>query len=263
MSTILKALKRAEQDCPNLCQKNTSSLKFNVRKTLYSKVKRRQSKFFISSKRLVYGMGLVIVIASASYLLFFGNINFQSNHPPRKIASQPSIMASAELNERKAPARQPVDESNTSLAETQENIMDSKIMTVPFVEKKVLDLPENNTTSAFETKHLGDPEKTSQSQIIKNTTPPKTSQPLSELEIKKGDSNDIPASSEITQLKKGILKIQAIAWAEDPTERIAVINNKVLEEGGSVQGYRLIHIGKHEVLLRHSDRNFKLIFKSP
>ena len=260
MSSILKALKRAEEDCPNLRHKNTSSVKFNVKKTLYSNVQRQQGRFFISSKRLVYSL-LVIVIASTSYLLFFGNINFQSEYPPRKIVSQPYIMASAELNDQKIPALRPIDKSNTRPAETQENIIDPKIMTVSFAEQKVLDLQEDNVISGSETKLLEDPEKTSQSQIINNTTPPKASQPLSKLEIKKGD-HDITATSEITQLKEGILKIQAIAWAEDPIERIAVINNKVLEEGESVQGYRLTHIGKHEVILKQSGREFKLVFKS-
>ncbi len=260
MSSILKALKRAEEDCPNLRHKNTSSVKFNVKETLYSNVQRQQGKFFISSKRLLYSL-LVIVIASASYLLFFGNINFQSEYPPHKIVSQQYIMASAELNDQKTPTLRPIDKSNTRPAKTQENI-DPKIMTVSFVEKNALNLQEDNVISGSETNPLEDPEKTSQSQIIKKTTPPKASQPLSKLEIKKNDNKDITATSEITQLKEGILKIQAIAWAEDPIERIAVINNKVLEEGESVQGYRLTHIGKYEVILKQSGREFRLVFKS-
>jgi hypothetical protein len=64
----------------------------------------------------------------------------------------------------------------------------------------------------------------------------------------------------ILPLKNHSLKIQAIAWAEEPADRIAVIDNRVLTEGDSVQGYRLVIIEKNSVILHYSDNDYRLQF---
>jgi type II secretory pathway component PulC len=69
-----------------------------------------------------------------------------------------------------------------------------------------------------------------------------------------------PAPREILPLKGGILKIQAISWARDPADRIVVINSKILEQGESIQGYRLVQIKEETVILDHSGQEYELAF---
>ena len=90
-------------------------------------------------------------------------------------------------------------------------------------------------------------------QEIKQKEPVQMPQPLSKPAPEKKD--------EIFPLKDEILSIQAISWAKNPSDRIAVINNKIIGEGESVQGYRIVEIGQDEVILRLADQKFRLIFK--
>lgn len=233
MSTILKALKKAEQDCPDQDFKKTAALKFNVRTTLNSRMQRQRGGFHVNSKQLVFTLGLAIVVMAAAYLMVFGNKAFQSEDSSRKMVSQLSVVAPAEPKDPKPPVKRVITESPVLPAAGPEN-----------------DIP---------------PEKTPPLKIIKKKTLPTVSQPPTNPDInpdtKKRGRDAIPAIPEILPLEQGILKIQAIAWAQDPAERIAVINNEILGEKESVQGYRLLHIEKDEVILQHGGREYKLVFK--
>ena len=56
------------------------------------------------------------------------------------------------------------------------------------------------------------------------------------------------------------LNLQAIAWSDNPERRIAVINNHVVREGSSFEGFYVILITKEEVIVREDGKNWKLIF---
>ncbi|MCP4693957.1 MAG: general secretion pathway protein GspB, partial [Desulfobacterales bacterium] len=49
------------------------------------------------------------------------------------------------------------------------------------------------------------------------------------------------------------LKLQAIAWSEDPARRIAVINGRIIREGGAVGGVVVDRIDRDAVVLRAED----------
>ncbi len=66
---------------------------------------------------------------------------------------------------------------------------------------------------------------------------------------------------EILPMKDGTLNIQAISWAKNPLDRIAVINTKIVGEGDFVQDYRILEIGKDEVIFQLSNQKFRLAFK--
>nr|WP_320192048.1 general secretion pathway protein GspB [uncultured Desulfobacter sp.] len=66
---------------------------------------------------------------------------------------------------------------------------------------------------------------------------------------------------EIPLLKDQSLKIQAISWDQDPTNRITVINNSILNEGDAIQGFQVLRIEKEAVLLNGNGRNYRLKFR--
>jgi len=205
MSTILKALKKAEQESPEQENKSRSSLTLNVRTILNSRIQHQQQGFFLSQKGLIFILGAVLVIASVSYILFF---------PDKTI--QPSIV-----------------DSQPPPAVAGQNVAVHKMESrSPGVEKAL----------------------TPQEQDIKEKAPEQISQPLS----KPGSRKE-----EILPLKDGILSVQAISWSKNPSDRIAVINTKIVGEGESVQGYDILEIGKDEVIVRlsDSDQKYRLAFK--
>lgn len=52
--------------------------------------------------------------------------------------------------------------------------------------------------------------------------------------------------------------VQAIAWSKLPAERIAVINGAVVREGGVVEGIQVIQIDLDEVYLKKGDKTWML-----
>jgi hypothetical protein len=65
------------------------------------------------------------------------------------------------------------------------------------------------------------------------------------------------------RMTDGRLEVQAIAWSEQPSERMAVINNHIVREGGSVEGFFIVRIGKDTVILRENGRLLKILFGEP
>jgi type II secretory pathway component PulC len=56
------------------------------------------------------------------------------------------------------------------------------------------------------------------------------------------------------------IKLQAISWAQAEKESITVINNTVLHEGDSVEGYTVVKIRPDDVVLRRSGRMWRASF---
>ena len=57
------------------------------------------------------------------------------------------------------------------------------------------------------------------------------------------------------------LKLQAIAWSENPKDRMAVINNSIVREGGSVGGAAITHIGEDMVVFKKEREEWKQLFR--
>jgi type II secretory pathway component PulC len=58
-----------------------------------------------------------------------------------------------------------------------------------------------------------------------------------------------------------ILKLQAIAWSDDPQSRIAVIDGQIVREGETISGASIIHINENEVIIKENGEELRLLFK--
>ena len=225
MSTILKALKKAEQESPEQEDKNRSSLKLNIRTTLNSRIQHQRQGFFSSAKGLILVLGSALVMALAAYVLFSPDRTIQSP-PPRAVQPQSSSVTPVEKNASQTPSRPPIKDFQPPSEALARNVTVHKAENLPpAIEKTPMQ----------------------QEQDIKE----KGSVPVS----KPG-----PREEEIFPLKDGILAIQAISWARNPSDRIAVINTKIVGEGESVQGYRILEIAQDEVIFELSGQKFRLPF---
>ena len=65
----------------------------------------------------------------------------------------------------------------------------------------------------------------------------------------------------IPPLKDHALKIQAISWDQDTSNRIIVINNSILSEGDAIQEFQVIRIEKDAVILNDNGENYRLKFR--
>lgn len=57
------------------------------------------------------------------------------------------------------------------------------------------------------------------------------------------------------------IDLQAIAWSADPDGRFAVINNRIVREGQTVEGYTVMEIYNDEVHFRDGQREWRQVFK--
>jgi hypothetical protein len=58
------------------------------------------------------------------------------------------------------------------------------------------------------------------------------------------DKPERPSYADAQRLSDGRLKVQAIAWAPEPKDRMAVVNNHIVREGGALEGFSVVAIGK-------------------
>lgn len=74
----------------------------------------------------------------------------------------------------------------------------------------------------------------------------------------------IPAENVyIRTLEPENLKLQAISWSKTPSARVAVINDRVLGEKDTIEGYEIVAINKNEIILSDgSAEKFRLAFKN-
>ena len=56
------------------------------------------------------------------------------------------------------------------------------------------------------------------------------------------------------------LKLQAIAWSSDSKESIAVVNGRILREGGSIEGTLIVRINKNDVSFQKGGEQWKQKF---
>jgi hypothetical protein len=56
------------------------------------------------------------------------------------------------------------------------------------------------------------------------------------------------------------LKLQAIAWAHEASQRLAVINNRIVREGDSVDGYSIVQIRSEDVIINDGTESWRLEF---
>ena len=56
------------------------------------------------------------------------------------------------------------------------------------------------------------------------------------------------------------LKLQALAWFDDASKRMAVINSHIVREGGSVEGYQVTQIRRQDVVVNDGKKSWSLEF---
>jgi hypothetical protein len=97
---------------------------------------------------------------------------------------------------------------------------------------------------------LADPKKPVRNQGHASVTPPtqKLKSPLKQV------------SRSYRRLDDSKLKLQAIAWSDDAAQRIAVINNHVVREGESVEGFSVTQIRQDDIIINDGTESWRLEF---
>jgi len=68
------------------------------------------------------------------------------------------------------------------------------------------------------------------------------------------------ASMPVKRSNQTKIEVQAIAWANDPKSRLAVINGLILREGESIDNVIVMHIGKDAIVFKKGEEGWKQMF---
>ncbi len=234
MSSILKALKKAEQ---NSSKKDLFSGLTTTPRRFYSPINPGGSEnIFHRYKRIWICFGAVLIVGFSCFLFF--QLDAKQHQEPPAYKS-PGVQAKKEIKqEKKASSSSPVHVADTLPSRLKpEAIPEPKSSPQPVpTQKPVLaneEIPEVEPDISL-------PEKTADLPVI-----PK---------------DETPTKEDIVEIKDKEIKIQAISWSQTPEDRIAVINNKIVSEKDSIQEYRIVRINKDEIILSRSGKQYLLKF---
>lgn len=73
-------------------------------------------------------------------------------------------------------------------------------------------------------------------------------------------SSSAPAKAAYDRVEDSKLKLQALAWSTDDTRRMAVINGRIVREGESVDGYQVVQIREEDVVVNDGGKSWRLEF---
>jgi len=66
------------------------------------------------------------------------------------------------------------------------------------------------------------------------------------------------ADDSLSRLDESKLKVMAIAWAGDPSRRLAVVNGHIVKEGESVEGFSVTQIRKDDIIVNDGGRSWRV-----
>jgi hypothetical protein len=106
---------------------------------------------------------------------------------------------------------------------------------------------------------------------LKTGLPPRDSAPAKRVTARKSTRPTAPATSAKQSAKTrsretydritgSKLKLQALAWSDDAVRRMVVINGRIVHEGGSVDGYQVVEIRMEDVIVNAAGKSWRLEF---
>lgn len=161
---------------------------------------------------------------------------------PQSNADQSQTSPPAVMNSRKQPDRQErTDESLSVNIDKKPPVAAGKRVRKPFLRR------DASQASTEKSRH---PENTiKKSAAMENTSP-----------IKPNSSNAEPWR-DAKRLENDRMMLQAVAWAPRPEKRMGVIDGQVVREGDDANGYTVVKIRKRGVILQRDGQYFRLEFQ--
>ena len=276
----MRALKRVENEAPPRDESHPWSRPIDSKKAVRSDVKKRWLL-----NRLVSGLVIFLVVLVAGWLAFsqlhriFDTLGSEkSPGDTRQASTAPLTKKSINQGKIKTQAKKadkPAQRYTRAPAKQSGNTVSPKIP----------------ISSGTQTSKPGAPvqKNVAQPRAIKKPTPSKRKIPLAKpkrrsqpvqpsvsrrtpaSEPTRQRSADRPVPAKVTggqdagfdalsAISNSKLKLQAIAWSEDTARRIAVINDHIVREGGTVDDYSITNIRKDDVIVNDGNTSWRLEF---
>ncbi len=231
MSTILKALKKLENDVPGEEKDQFQIKDIDTREAISKRAKKGQM-----AQRTFLTLLVVFALSGSIGLLAFGWMT---------------------VGKKRFQEQSPYSKDISGALLTKEVQEDEQFALVP---EKIIK-PKNIEPGKSE-------EKAPKKDIQKEDSP--TVRTLQEIPTeKKPDHTEVSNTEYLVKdklppekiIEESWLKLQAISWSANPEKRIAVINNHVVREGGSVEEGTVARIEKEYVVIDAKGEEWQLKFR--
>ena len=254
MSSILKALKKLE---------NGISEQREIRPRLQKRLKKkaihqRVIGTWLDNKRF-FIIFAVVILAVGGWLVL--------NREPREegqtlaVKTTTKSVESVGIPENKASIPNMVQQKRPIGKDIEKSEPNTKAAKMKTISPSKL---EKKAPALFAKKEINPPnplshkeKKASVPNINQKETSTREDEEKSEQNIKAERFESIP----LKQANETRLEIQAIAWSSDPESRIAVVNSRIVREGGSVEGVFVTNIGKDEIIFRKGGEEWRQLFR--
>jgi hypothetical protein len=252
LSSILKALKKIEEDSPPPQTFPSLPKPIDSKQALNSNTRKRRRW-----RRLLHLFLILLVIAAAPVILFS-----QRRLIIAKILSIMSLetptAGDASNSNRTTVYRAKIPTSSAKPAQ--------KPPTLTGRPKK----QTNKTVPGSSDKKFQASTKSSNRRLISGP-PPLASTPVKKIVAPKDTRPIAPAARDrqpaqtkprvtYDRIEDSKLKLQALAWSEDAARRMAVVNGRIVHEGESVDGYQVIKIREEDVVVDGGGKSWRLEF---
>ena len=278
MSSILKALKKVEEDSPPLQLHQTRPSPTVSKPAFKSNTGRRRRKIFYLVI-VVLAMAIATVVAYSQRVLIIAKIrsavasyapaagkkpDTNRNHVYRaKIprATTKSLSKPPKVSRRSG--TQPKKAASASRDTSRQVGPKSG-------QKRAVSTPLPSRKSAVDRKPAGAASTQSQ-RPGKKSLPAPSSKPTPKTTAAKATRSPsnatgapkpsrTPSSEIYDRISGSNLKLQALAWSEEADRRMAVINGSIVHEGESVDGYQVLKIRAEDVVVRKGGESWRLEF---
>ncbi len=268
MSTILKALKRIDQTTPPPDDLQSGSPLIDTKEA----VRGRLFRIWLQRK-VVLALILAVVVIAAGWLIYSQKELLISKIRPRSRSEKPPVFQ-AKIE----PPRQSERPASQQAApqDRQQTLSRPKSGREPLGAERPL---ETSPQSPFEQKNQTNRMRTSTPQArLPATKPPAQSgitrrpaagtrgsdqpkfRPTAPTPAKKTKSRAARTARSYQRLDNAKLKLQAIAWSNNASQRIAVINDRIVREGESVEGFSINQIRQDDVVVNDGTQSWQLEF---
>ena len=277
MSSILKALKRIE------VQSSRSDSFFSMPKTIDTKqANNSKAKRRWFSPRLIIVSLVLLLIVIAAIILFSRQQPIITKKFPTGVSenqkeNSASLLEKSNIFKAKIPpGSKNLAESPPKKVQLAKNQMKS---TAPPGNVKEMLAKEHSITpkvpvdqqNSIPTSTVRSPQPGAVASLKKPPQKRPTSKDTAAAK-KSGTARSVPSGKPATKAKKpdrartydridnSKLKLQALAWFNDASKRMAVINSHIVREGGSVEGYQVTQIRRQDVVVNDGKKSWSLEF---
>ena len=254
MSSILKALKKLE---------NGFSEQREIRPRLQKRLKneaihQRVIGTWLYNKRF-FIIFAVVILAVGGWLVLNRKPREEGQTLVAKTITKP--IKSVDLSEKKASIPNIVQKKRHIGKDIEKSELNTKAAKMkPISASK----SRRNAPALFAKKEMNLPKPLSHTEKNASVPDMKQKETSTRKDVEKSEQN-IKAerfeSISVKQANETRLEIQAIAWSSDPESRIAVVNSRIVREGGSVEGAFVTNIGKDEIIFRKGGEEWRQPFR--